>query len=197
MKKISGWKWKGLILLAIIVVAARIVYVNITYPKTKVTYYEIGEEVPYEEFQVCCNSVEIYKTSDISDYLTNHNIEFEQEQIAEVTEKEDAYIYLVDLDVKNTSDQVKEFNSRRASLCSGNSLNCFYNLYVTGIMNEGEFRKEIEPSQSVHMTVAYNIIRNDLVSKNQFEKLVHGKCSISFLTFYQMNEIVIKHPEIK
>lgn len=188
-------KWKLLLLVAMIALFGRIIYVNICYPKTSIQYHKLGEVVNYNGLQIVCNGVAVYPTIEDVEKLMEQNEDFKTEQYKEFMKNQQAYIYVVDLNVTNTSEEINEFVYWDASLCIGNSLNGTYNMYISGLLNEGKTRDEFAAGQSRNVKIAYQILNNGLISEKRFAGLTDEKCCVQFLTFYKADEIKAGVPE--
>lgn len=179
--------WKMILLAMIMVlVAGRIIYVNIRYPQTKREYYTMDDTVLFTSFLVKLNGIYTYDQQAFSDYAAKNIEGFDADAFLNSRDYE-YYVYIVDLTVANadTVQRCYEY-AARAILEIGTVSNGSYP-YLNQLMNDGDALSiTLEPGESRHLRAAYVIVNNDSVDDKQFAKLQDQPCEYSLKSYERL-----------
>lgn len=153
-------------------VVGRIIYVNCTYPSTKIKMLNQSDKFTGEKYYITVNDAVIYSKEKWVDYL-NENVpedeDFDAERYAEIPGAgENYYIACVEISISNVADEtVKVSDIRTGLLLQSDYTSQGYSIFIREKTDESQLIKnyEVEAGNTRKFLVAYTI---DEEFKNNF-----------------------------
>lgn len=171
--------------LIVILVAARIVYVNICYPQTERVYYEMDDTISFHNLDIHIDRI---RTFDEAEFAA-----FAQEQIdgynSDIFTKGvtyNYYVYIVDVTLTNQTEEEQIYAYGVHTMLEIGAVSNGAHTYLNSLLNESPTKVGIEAGKSRTISIAYVIANNHGVSDKRFAQLRDMECTYSFKSFYKM-----------
>lgn len=145
-------------------VVVRIIYVNITYPSTKINMLNQNQKFTGQKYNMAVNDAVIYSKEKWVEYLKNNipeDEDFDADRYASIPGAgEDYDIACVELSVSNTSDEIVELSGIKIGLILYSGYQpAGYSIFIREKTDNSKLIKnyEVEPGQTREFVFAYVI----------------------------------------
>ena len=153
MRKIMKIIAAGVLIIAVLCVAARIIYVQLAYPSTKITMLDMGDVIDTGDYLISISSASCFDKQEWESYVEGQGITLERDLYGDDTEDLDAImmydadadykVIAVDVEVTNNTDEVREESMGRL---------CGINTPVRRMAINYYYTKKLQPEGEIEST---------------------------------------------
>lgn len=191
--KNKKWIKFAAVILVIILVMARLIYVNIRYPSTRTEY--VKNKFSGKVYSIDINDVTVYDKEQLMEYLDANNMESEAEYYGEYAEQciiydmdKEYYTVVVDITIENIFGSEVSSQPMLDFRLAG-SLDTYHNnVYYTGLFgcDNNIGNSVIKPGEKQVKKIAYVLESIEKVYLLEYHELgVNQKMKLDFKEIYQ------------